>query len=198
MKGSHIVLEGPNDKGGVHNNSGIMNLAFALTVKGGYHPNPGPGVSGSIYVPPIDFDFDASLSQAARIWYWAEVACLTSSSQFLDARQCTLLYAGPFATSVAAAWDAVGVIPPIPPTQAPTPRPTPPPTPRPTPQPVAVVRLTNTQCLEQVKRKCNCSDFLKLKSTCWRSVVNGDCKIVGTNPTSVLRKMWRGFCLKSK
>ena len=191
------MLAGPNDRGGVHNNSGIMNLAFALTVKGGYHPNPGPGVSGSIYVPPIDYDFDVSLTQAARIWYWAEVACLTSLSQFLDARQCTLLYAGQFAPSVRAAWDAVGVAPPIPPTPAPTPWPTPPPTPQPTPQPVAL-RVTNAQCLEQVKRRCKCSDFLTLKSTCWRSVVSGDCRIVATNRIKVLRNLWRGFCAKTK
>lgn len=171
-----------------------MNLAFALTVTGGYHPNPGQGVSGSIYVPPISFDFDESLTQAARIWYWAEVACLTALSQFLDARQCTLLYAGPFTPSVAAAWDAVGVVPPIPPTPAPTPWPTPQPTPPPTPQPVGS-GLDTGQCLEQVKGRCSCNDFLRYRSTCWKSVVNGDCDIAGRSKTKTLRKMWRSFCL---
>jgi len=63
-------------------------------------------------VPALDpDDFDSSLLLAAKIFYQANTACLTSSSGFLSARLCTLMYANGTDTkeAVNAAWDAVGV-----------------------------------------------------------------------------------------
>jgi bacillolysin len=67
---------------GVHINSGIMNLAFALMVQGGSHPR---GMT-SVQVTAIDSDFDTSLKIAANIFYSANTACLTPGSNFEDAR----------------------------------------------------------------------------------------------------------------
>jgi hypothetical protein len=169
-----------------------MNLAFALAVKGGYHPNPGPGVSSDIFVPEIDWDFDVSLNTAALIWYLAGSSCLTSLSQFLDARQCTLMFSGPHAASVAAAWDAVGVIPPIPPSPAPTPPPTPSPT---TARPIQTRKqLSTSQCVEAVKRSCRCVAFIRRGAACWRRVVIKTCNLGGTVYEERVRIRWSRFC----
>ena len=97
---------GYDDFGGVHWNSGIANLAFVLMVQGGEHPRK----KTSVNVLPLDGDFNTSLLTAASIFYNANVACLTPMSRFMDARECTLLHAGPkYNETVAAAWAAVGV-----------------------------------------------------------------------------------------
>jgi Thermolysin metallopeptidase, alpha-helical domain len=98
---------GENDDGGVHNNSGIANLAFSLMVKGGTHPRGRTNIT----VLAIDSeDFGASLRTAALIFANANFFCLTPSSSFYMARQCTLMFAGEHADTVSAAWDAVGVL----------------------------------------------------------------------------------------
>ncbi len=91
---------GTADNGGVHWNSGIANLAFKLLVTGGTHP----AVANGVNVPAIGFD------AAADIFYAANDACLTPSSNFAAARYCTAdVYGGSDAAAVHAAWDAVGV-----------------------------------------------------------------------------------------
>ncbi len=93
-----------NDQCGVHGNSGISNLAFQLLVDGGTHPQG----ETSNTVPALGF------TVAGKIFYEANVNCLTSSSDFEAARDCTAAKALAFygATEEAAvheAWDAVGV-----------------------------------------------------------------------------------------
>jgi vibriolysin len=90
---------GTSDNGGVHWNSGIANLAFVLLVEGGTHPRG----KSSVVVPGIGF------SAAADIFYAANTACLTSSSNFKAMRYCTADNAGANAAAVHLAWDAVGV-----------------------------------------------------------------------------------------
>ena len=88
------------DNGGVHSNSGIANLAFQLLVDGGTHPRG----KSSVNVPSIGF------AAAAGIFYNANVACLTPSSNFVAARYCTAdVFGGTHTAAVNAAWDAVGV-----------------------------------------------------------------------------------------
>ena len=96
---------GPEDNGGVHWNSGIVNLAFVLMVQGGTHPR---GLSSQI-VPAIDSNFDKSLRAASRIFYKAQTSCLTPMAGFAEIRECTLMLAGEHAESVEAAWTAVGI-----------------------------------------------------------------------------------------
>ena len=96
---------GTEDNGGVHVNSGIMNLAFVLMVQGGTHPR---GFS-SVTVPAIDSNFDKSLLATSQIFYKAQTSCLTPLSGFYEIRLCTLLHAGDHFDSVEAAWNAVGV-----------------------------------------------------------------------------------------
>ena len=89
-----------NDSCGVHGNSGIANLAFQLLVDGGTHPR------GKTTVNVSGIGFVA----AADIFYNANVACLSPSSNFAGARYCTAdVFGGTHATAVHAAWDAVGV-----------------------------------------------------------------------------------------
>lgn len=95
---------GTQDNGGVHWNSGIANLAFYLMVQGGTHPRG----KTSINVPAI------GLTKAEKIFYYAQVSCLTASSNFQAARNCTAqgatsLYGATEASAVHKAWDAVGV-----------------------------------------------------------------------------------------
>jgi bacillolysin len=90
---------GSSDNGGVHWNSGIANLAFVLLVEGGTHPRG----ATSVNVPGIGFQ------PAADIFYAANTACLTSSSNFKAMRYCTADNAGSNAAAVHLAWDAVGV-----------------------------------------------------------------------------------------
>jgi len=103
---------GTSDNGGVHTNSGIANLAFQLLVDGGTHPQGKTSVSVT----------GIGSTAAAEIFYNANVACLTPSSNFAAARYCTAdVFGGVSGTDysefVHAAWDAVGVPnePPVPP-----------------------------------------------------------------------------------
>jgi vibriolysin len=97
---------GTSDNGGVHTNSGIANLAFALLVEGGTHPRG----KTSVNVPALSANFDTSLGIALDIFYAANVACMTPSSNFAAARFCTAdVHGGSDAAAVHLAWDAVGV-----------------------------------------------------------------------------------------
>lgn len=93
-----------NDNCGVHGNSGIANLAFVLMVQGGTHPRGKTTVNVSAI----------GLSKAEQIFYRAQTACLTASSNFEALRNCTAqaatdLYGAADTTKVHQAWDAVGV-----------------------------------------------------------------------------------------
>jgi vibriolysin len=105
---------GTSDNGGVHWNSGIANLAFALMVKGGTHPR---GKTSNV-VPAIDANPVAGVDKAAAIFYKANTTCLTAGSTFADANACTqqaasALFGASAVTSVAEAWKAVGVPAPL-------------------------------------------------------------------------------------
>jgi vibriolysin len=81
-------------------------------VEGGAHPQS----KTTVVVPGIGFE------AAADIFYAANVACLTPSSNFAGARYCTAdVHGGSNAAAVNAAWDAVGV-----PSNDPPPPPNPP------------------------------------------------------------------------
>ena len=105
---------GSQDNGGVHWNSGIANLAYKLLVDGGTHPRGKTSVNVS----------GIGHLAAASIFYNANNNCLTASSNFQAARNCTGTFAGSNAANVTAAWDAVGV-----PGGGGTPPPPPPPPP---------------------------------------------------------------------
>jgi vibriolysin len=101
---------GSADNGGVHTNSGIANLAFALLVEGGTHPRG----KTSNNVPALNGNFDTSLGMALDIFYDANVGCLTPSSNFQAARNCTAAaaqsqFGATAEAAVQEAWDAVGV-----------------------------------------------------------------------------------------
>ncbi|NQZ10383.1 MAG: M4 family metallopeptidase [Algicola sp.] len=93
-----------NDQGGVHGNSGIANLAFALSVDGGSPPR----VKSSSNVPKL------GLAKAEQIFYRALNTYMTQSSDFFDARTATAqsaqdLYGATEKTAIETAWCAVGV-----------------------------------------------------------------------------------------
>jgi hypothetical protein len=95
---------GAADNGGVHTNSSIVNHAFYLMAAGGANR-----VSG-VKVPSI------GTTDAAKIWYKALTAYMTSGTNFAGARTATLNAAtalfgatSPQFTSVATGWCAVGV-----------------------------------------------------------------------------------------
>jgi thermolysin len=95
---------GTADNGGVHINSGIPNMAFYLLAKGGSHH-----LGGSMVGIGAD--------DAARIWYKALTAYMTSSTTFAGARAATLGAAeelfgdgSPQRNAVASAWALVGVL----------------------------------------------------------------------------------------
>ena len=102
---------GASDNGGVHWNSGIANLAFYLMSMGGTHPR---GATSNV-VPALDANPITSINKAAAIFYKANADLFTSGTTFSQARAHTInaantLYpGGAAATSVAAAWSAVGV-----------------------------------------------------------------------------------------
>jgi vibriolysin len=101
---------GTQDNGGVHWNSGIANLAFALMVKGGTHPR---GKTTTV-VPAIGATQLEGIQKAAAIFYRANTQCMTAGTTFREARECTeaaanTLYGAAAAASVSAAWTAVGV-----------------------------------------------------------------------------------------
>jgi len=127
---------GTNDNGGVHSNSGIANLAFALLVTGGSHPQK----KTTVEVTALGMD------KSVAVFYRALTEYMTSDTDFAAARAATAqaakeLYGASAETSVNAAWDAVGVPrkngtpTPAPTPTSPTPSPTPTtaPTPAPTP-----------------------------------------------------------------
>lgn len=68
---------GSNDNGGVHSNSGILNLAFYLLSQGGTHPRS--SVS-TVNVPAI------GMEKATKIYYHANTNLFTSSTNFASAR----------------------------------------------------------------------------------------------------------------
>jgi len=82
-----------------------MNLAFALMVKGGTHPQ---GKTSTI-VTRLDSNFTKSMELGAAIFYHANTDCLTPQSGFREARLCTENHAGSFKSTVSQAWEAVGV-----------------------------------------------------------------------------------------
>lgn len=95
---------GTVDSGGVHWNSGIVNLAFYLLSQGGTHPRGKTGVAVT----------GIGIQKAGRIFYEANAHCFTASSDFANARACTeqkaeQLYGAAEKAAVTAAWDAVGV-----------------------------------------------------------------------------------------
>jgi bacillolysin len=101
---------GTSDNGGVHWNSGIANLAFSLAVKGGSHPRG----KTSVVVPALSTNAVTSIQMGAAIFYRANTQCLSAGSTFQDASGCTqaaanALYGATAASSIAAAWAAVGV-----------------------------------------------------------------------------------------
>jgi vibriolysin len=105
---------GTSDNGGVHWNSGIANLAFKLAVTGGTHPRG----KTTTNVPALASNAIASIEMAAKIFYRANTQCMTPGSTFQEASGCTnaaaqALYGSSAASSIAAAWAAVGVPAPL-------------------------------------------------------------------------------------
>jgi len=93
-----------NDYGGVHSNSGIANLAFALLTDGGIHPRN----KSTAQVPSI------GLSKAEQIFYRALTTYMNENSDFAAARTATAraaqdLYGATEKLAVETAWCAVGV-----------------------------------------------------------------------------------------
>jgi len=67
---------GSADNGGVHSNSGITNLSYALLVEGGTHPQN----ETSVVVTGIGMD------KAIRIWYEAQTTTMTTRTDFDNIR----------------------------------------------------------------------------------------------------------------
>ena len=93
-----------NDRGGVHGNSGIANLAFVLLSDGGTHPRN----KSIAQVPAI------GLLKSEQIFYRALTTYMNPSSNFSAARSATAqsaldLYGPAEKTAVETAWCAVGV-----------------------------------------------------------------------------------------
>ncbi|MFO0572719.1 MAG: M4 family metallopeptidase [Polyangia bacterium] len=95
------------DNGGVHFNSGIGNLAFYLMAQGGGHPRSKTDVK---------VDKPLGIEKALRIFYYANVRLLTSTSNFEDARYATAAAAENLYgrcsqewLTVHKAWDTVAV-----------------------------------------------------------------------------------------
>ncbi len=93
-----------NDRGGVHGNSGIANLAFVLLVDGGSHPRN----KTSVVVPKL------GLEKAQMIFYRALTTYFSASTNFFQAKSGTAqaaqdLYGADEKAAVEAAWCAVGV-----------------------------------------------------------------------------------------
>jgi Zn-dependent metalloprotease len=95
---------GTKDKGDVHWNSGIANLAYYLVVQGGRHPR----AKTNFTVTGIGID------KARAIFYRADSQYLSSNSAFADARAATAqaaadLYSAAEVSTVNWAWATVGV-----------------------------------------------------------------------------------------
>lgn len=98
------VPSNQNDRGGVHGNSGIANLAYQLLVDGGTHPRN----MSTTQVPSI------GLAKAEQIFYRAIKTYMTQNTDFAGARTATAqaaqdLYGATEKTAVETAWCAVGV-----------------------------------------------------------------------------------------
>ena len=93
---------GQSDNGGVHWNSGIVNLAFYLLVEGGVHPR-----LGGTPIQGIGWE------RAIDIFYKVFTKFLAPTARFIDARDATVLVAREFdeqaVDSVMRAWAVVGV-----------------------------------------------------------------------------------------
>jgi Dickkopf N-terminal cysteine-rich region len=73
-------------------------------VQGGAHWKTG------ISVPALDSNFDNAILAGAKLWHDVNTKCLTASSDFVSARECTWLLASESQKiSVSKAWDAVGI-----------------------------------------------------------------------------------------
>jgi vibriolysin len=122
------LYRGLADNGGVHRNSGIVNLAFYLMVRGGQHPRVGEDDAiDDVYVPPMEgvwlldtegehpWRFVEGWELAALVFYRALTHYLTPNATFAMARAATLRavtdlgFAKEYDT-VDAAWRAVGVV----------------------------------------------------------------------------------------
>ncbi len=102
-----IRFTGPEDAGGVHINSSIVNHAFFLSIEGGRHRLSGVTVQGV---------GSANREQIERIFYRAFVFLLPASANFSTARAATIQAAHDLygansaaATAITQAWTAVGV-----------------------------------------------------------------------------------------
>jgi hypothetical protein len=91
--------------------SGIANLAFSLLTTGGNHPR---GKTTKV-VKAYRVDFNESIREVSALFYSANVACLTPSSGFHVLRECLIMLTNTTADArkVGAAFDAVGVLPPV-------------------------------------------------------------------------------------
>jgi thermolysin len=91
---------GTSDNGGVHTNSGIANHWFYLLVDGGQNANSnrrdGVAVQGIGLAAAQEIAFDG-------------FTALPATADFCAARASTIAVGGGYSTSVAAAWDEVGV-----------------------------------------------------------------------------------------
>jgi bacillolysin len=109
--------QGPLDMGGVHWNSGIVNLAFKLLVMGGTHPRQKTSVHVRGLVDIFQGNEDEAFQTAGDIFFCANNECLTPTSTFEDARFCTTIICGATGRRqdeevvhcVQSAWFAVGV-----------------------------------------------------------------------------------------
>jgi len=110
---------GELDNGGVHWNSGIANLAFCLLLNGGTHPRSATDINVTGLIDYFGNE-DHAFFIAQHVFYCANVACLTPSATFSEARYCTAevcgrfiianeLYNDQIQNSLRQAWSAVGV-----------------------------------------------------------------------------------------
>lgn len=95
---------GSGDNGGVHLNSGIANLAYALLVDGGTHPQN----KSTVVVPKLGLD------KSQKIFYRALTTYFNASTNFAQARIGTAqaaqdLYGSDAKNAVEKTWCAVGV-----------------------------------------------------------------------------------------
>jgi len=88
---------GTADSGGVHTNSGIMNLAFYLLSEGGKHPRKANGVLVS----------GVGLKKAVDIYYHASTNLFTSSTNFQQARSLLAQSTETLYGKCSAEWEAV-------------------------------------------------------------------------------------------
>jgi bacillolysin len=100
---------GEADNGGVHTNSGIANHAYYLAVNGGQNAGCGGSPSGHTHTADCDVTVPAvGLDTAAQVFYDGFTS-LPEFGNFCDARNATVAVAGAAASSISAAWAAVGV-----------------------------------------------------------------------------------------